>query len=234
MRLEALFIHGHVAVDARASTKLDILPAVPHTRPMSLVSDFGGTLHDTKRRLLEASLEMMLERGYSGLSVDDVLNRTDISKGSFYHHFQNKQDMALQAIDLYTHVGHQLIAECLQPDGRPALERLRTFFEQLSGFYRAQGYLGCLLGALGQELSGVNEVFRKKIESCLASIADGIAGCLEEAQREGALPAQSDPRRLANVLLNAWEGAALRSRLLRSPDPLKGVLDFCLTALATP
>ena len=201
---------------------------------MSLLTDgIGSTLHDTKRRLLEASLELMLERGYSGLSVDDVLRRADISKGSFYHHFQNKQDMALQAIDLYTNLGHQLIAECLPPDGRPALERLRTFFEQLSGLYRAQGYLGCLLGALGQELSGVNEVFRKKIESCLASLADGITECLEEAKREGALPAQSDPGRLANVLLNAWEGAALRSRLLRSPEPLKGVLDFCLTALAT-
>lgn len=200
---------------------------------MSLVNAaVQPAMHDTKRRLLEAALDMLLERGYSGLGVQDVLNRTGIPKGSFYHHFDSKQDMALQAVDLYTSIGHQLLDRCLAADGRPALERVRTFFEELAGFYATQGYLGCLLGALGQELSGANEVFRRKIEECLSSLATPIAECLEEARRDGDLPAGSDPRRLADVLLNAWEGAALRSRLLRSPAPLNGVLDFCLGAFA--
>ena len=201
---------------------------------MSLVrAVIAPPIHETKRRLLEASLELMLKRGYSGLGVDDVLERTGISKGSFYHHFQNKQDMALQAIELYTNIGHELLGNCLTPDGRPALDRLRTFFDQLSGFYRSQGYLGCLLGALGQELSGANQVFRTKIEECLNSLADTIAEHLQEAKRNGELADDVDTRQLANVLLNAWEGAALRSRLLRSPEPLRGVLDFCLGAIST-
>jgi TetR/AcrR family transcriptional repressor of nem operon len=202
---------------------------------MSLIVQAGArpAIHETKRRLLEAGLEMLLERGYGGLGVQDVLHRTGIPKGSFYHHFESKQDMALQAVELYTSTGHELLDRCLTPDGRPALERVRTFFENLADFYGTQGYLGCLLGALGQELSGVNEVFREKIEECMGSLAGRIAGCLEEARREGDLPAGADPRQLADVLFNAWEGAALRSRLLRSPEPLRGVLDFCLGALAT-
>jgi TetR/AcrR family transcriptional repressor of nem operon len=175
---------------------------------------------------------MLLEHGYSGLGIQAVLDRTGLPKGSFYHHFESKQDMALQAVDMYTTIGHQLLDRCLAPDGRPALERLQTFFEQLAVFYGTQGYLGCLLGALGQELSGVNDVFRKKIEDCLASLAAPIARCLEQARREGDLPPGTDPRQLADVLLNAWEGAALRSRLLRSPQPLTDVLGFCLGALA--
>jgi len=199
---------------------------------MSLVATAGlPPMHDTKRRLLEAGLAMLLERGYGGLGVQDVLDRTGIPKGSFYHHFESKQDMALQAVELYTSLGHDLLGRCLARDGRPALERVRTFFEQLAGFYGTQGYLGCLLGALGQELSGTNELFRKKIEECLASLGAPIAACLEEARRDGHLPANTDPVRLADVLLNAWEGAALRSRLLRSPAPLNEVLDFCLGAL---
>jgi TetR/AcrR family transcriptional repressor of nem operon len=83
-----------------------------------------------------------------------------------------------------------------------------------------------LLGALGQELSGSSDVFRIKIEECVASIAGRIAVCLEEAQQEGDLPAGVDCRRYADTLVNAWEGAALRSRLLRSPDPLNAFLDF--------
>lgn len=189
-------------------------------------------MHETKRRLLEAGLSMLLEHGYGGLAVQDVLDRTDIPKGSFYHHFASKEDMALQAVDLYTSLGHELLNGCLTPDGSPPLARLRTFFEELAAFYGTQGYLGCLLGALGQELSGANDRFRRKIEECLASLALRIAECLEEARRDGDLPATTDPHQLADVLLNAWEGAALRSRLLRSPEPLRGVLDFCLGALA--
>ena len=58
--------------------------------------------------------------------------------------------------------------------------------------YRQQGYLGCLLGGLGQELSGVSEVFRRKIEACLSEIAERIATCLEEARERGDIPADSD------------------------------------------
>jgi TetR/AcrR family transcriptional regulator, transcriptional repressor for nem operon len=202
------------------------------TRPMSLVAGYSPPMHETKRRLLEASLELMLQRGYSGLGVQDVLDRTGIPKGSFYHHFESKQDMALQAVDLYTATGHELLRHCLTPNGVPALMRVRTFFEQLADFYATQGYLGCLLGTLGQELAGANEVFRKKIETCLTSLAAPIAECLEQARTEGDLPADTDTSHLANVLLDAWEGAALRSRLLRSPEPLNAVLDFCIGALA--
>jgi len=199
---------------------------------MSLMEQRVPTpMHETKRRLLEAGLELLLERGYSGLGVQDVLDRTAIPKGSFYHHFESKQDMALQAVELYTGMGHELLDRCLRPDGRPALARVRTFFEQLADFYGTQGYLGCLLGALGQELSGTSEVFRLKIDACMSSLAGRIAECFEDARREGDLPATTNSRELADTILNAWEGAALRSRLLRSPEPLSNVLDFCLGAL---
>ncbi|HEY0670909.1 MAG TPA: TetR family transcriptional regulator C-terminal domain-containing protein [Longimicrobiales bacterium] len=196
---------------------------------MSLVAENGvRSMHETKRRLLMAGLDLLLERGYRGLGIQDLLDETGIPKGSFYHHFESKQDMALQAIELYTSIGHELLDRCLAPDDRPALVRVRSFFETLNEFYATQGYLGCLLGGLGQELSGTNEVFRLKIEACLASLAERIAGGLEQAIREGDLPATTDARKLADILLNAWEGAALRSRILRSPAPLEGVLEFWL------
>ena len=48
--------------------------------------------------------------------------------------------------------------------------------------------MGCLLGGLGQELSGVSEVFRRKIEECFSEIAERMAVCLEEARNEGRHP----------------------------------------------
>ncbi|HUE95548.1 MAG TPA: TetR family transcriptional regulator C-terminal domain-containing protein [Longimicrobiaceae bacterium] len=183
-------------------------------------------MHATKERLLEEGMVMLLERGYNDLGVQAILDRTGVPKGSFYHHFPSKEAMALQAVDLYLSLGHELLEATLAPDGRPPLERVRGFFEQMREMYSSQGYLGCLLGALGQEMSGSSEVFRRRIEECVASIAGRVAVCIEEARQAGDLPATVDPEGYADALVNAWEGAALRSRLLRSPVPLNAFLSF--------
>ena len=90
--------------------------------------------------------------------------------------------------------------------------------------------MGCLLGGLGQELSGVNEAFRKTIAACFVGISSRIAHGLEVARIHGDLPADTDPRRLASVLVDCWEGAALRSRLGGSAAPLEAMLDFYFSA----
>ena len=68
------------------------------------------------------------------------------------------------------------------------LDRVRRFFELSRDKYREDGYLGCMLGGLGQELSGISPVFQKKIEACFGTIAGRIAACMEEAQANGTLP----------------------------------------------
>lgn len=92
--------------------------------------------------------------------------------------------------------------------------------------YRTQGNLGCLLGGLGQELSGISEVFRRRVEECFRLIEDEIAHCLSLAVARGDLPASADPHAMAELLVNCWEGAALRSRLRRDPAPLMDMLGF--------
>lgn len=182
--------------------------------------------HTTKQTLLEAGLAMLLERGYHGLGVQEILEETGIPKGSFYHHFQDKEDFALEVIDLYMEGVHSALEQCLCDGDVAPLKRVRGFFEATQQKYLSEGYLGCLLGGLGQELSGVNERFRAKIESCLSTISARIATCLEEACATGDLPPGTECRQLANLLVDCWEGAALRSRLRRDPGPLEAILDF--------
>lgn len=169
---------------------------------------------------------MLLRHGYNDLGVQALLAQTRTPKGSFYHHFEDKEDFALQVIDQYMRQVHAGLEACLGDDECPPLDRVRRFFENTQEKYRAQGYMGCLLGGLGQELAGVSEVFRSKIEWCFSEIAERIAHCLEEAQQRGDLPAGSDVKRLARLLVDCWEGAALRSRLRRDPAPLGEMLDF--------
>jgi TetR/AcrR family transcriptional repressor of nem operon len=182
--------------------------------------------HSTKQRLLDVGLKMLLERGYNDLGIQALLDAARVPKGSFYHHFKSKEDYALQVIDQYMRDVHTGLDACLGDTTRPPLERVRGFFEATTEKYREEGYLGCLLGGVGQELSGVSEVFRRKIDWCLTVIADRLAPCLEEARAAGELPPEADPRRMAQLLIDCWEGAALRTRLRRDPSPLQAMLDF--------
>lgn len=183
-------------------------------------------VHSTKQRLLDAGLALLLEHGYNDLGIQALLEATHIPKGSFYHHFQDKADFARQVLDQYMREVHAGLDVCLSDSSRPPLERVRCFFEMTQEAYREQGYMGCLLGGLGQELSGVNDVFRRKIEGCFSEIAERLAICLEEARRLGEIPGDADPRHMANVLVDCWEGAALRSRLRQEAAPLSAMLDF--------
>ncbi len=182
--------------------------------------------HATKQRLLDAGQALLLEHGYHDLGIQALLAVTRTPKGSFYHHFVNKEDFALQVIDQYMQQVHAGLDVCLGDQDRPPLERVRHFFELTRQSYRKEGYMGCLLGGLGQELSGVSEVFRHKIEECFSAIAKRIAVCLEEARKRGDIPAESNTRSMASLLVDCWEGAALRSRLRGSPAPLTAMLDF--------
>jgi TetR/AcrR family transcriptional regulator, transcriptional repressor for nem operon len=188
--------------------------------------------HSTKQRLIEAGLRMLLERGYNSLGIQAVLAETDTPKGSFYHHFKDKEDFALQVIDAYMTEVHAGLDFCLNDLERAPLARVRHFFELTQQKYKEDGYLGCLMGGLGQELSGVSEVFRHKIEWCFSSIAERMAACLKEARDMGDIPANCDVRQMADLLVDCWEGAALRSRLRRSPTSLNAMLDFYIRSVA--
>lgn len=181
---------------------------------------------ETKQQLLEQGMAMLLRQGYHALGIAAVLEATNIPKGSFYHYFKSKEDFGLQAIELYMKEVHAGLDQCLGDQNLPPLQRVRRFFELTEQKYRAEGYLGCFLGGLGQELSGVSEVFRRKVEECFAEIERRIVGCLRTAMERGDLPKDADPQAMAKLLINCWEGAALRTRLIRDPAPLREMLDF--------
>ena len=192
--------------------------------------DAGVPGPDTKQRLLEAGLSLLLERGYNGTGIQHVLAATGIPKGSFYHHFASKEAFALEVIDLYMVGVHAQWDAVLADTGCAPLVRIRRFFEATREHYADEGYLGCLIGGLGQELSGVSDLFRQRIGQCMASVAARVAACLREAQARGEVSVAVDAGQMADILVDCWEGAALRSRVTRDAAPLNAVLDFYFRA----
>src|SRR2546430_1778410 len=102
-------------------------------------------MHSTKQRLIDAGLPMLLEQGYNDLGIQALLTATKTPKGSFYHHFRDKEDFALQVIDAYIANVQVDLDACLLDKKRPPLVRVRRFFQRMQKMYREEGYMGCLL-----------------------------------------------------------------------------------------
>ena len=188
-------------------------------------------MHSTKQRLIDAGLRMLLEHGYNSLGIQALLTETGVPKGSFYHHFKDKEDFALKVIDAYLAEVHAGLDACLHDHAQPPLARVRKFFDMTLQKYQRDGYMGCLMGGLGQELSGTSAVFRRKIEGCFTSMAERLAACLDEARLQGDIPDHCEVRQMAELMIDCWEGAALRSRLRRNPASLNAMLDFYIHAV---
>ena len=84
-------------------------------------------------------MTMLLAHGYNDLGIQALLEATHVPKGSFYHHFKDKEDFALQVLDRYMQGVHASLDTCLGDAACPPLERVRRFFEATQEQYREQG-----------------------------------------------------------------------------------------------
>ena len=180
---------------------------------------------NTQQKLIDAGTELFLQRGYNDTGIQDILRHAGVPKGSFYHHFSSKECFGLAVVNHYAEQAAQALDETLGDSQAPALERVRLFFvEAFAEFEESDCRVGCLLGTLGQELAQSNDSFRQVIDAHLHVWAARIAECLEEAKSKGELSEACDATQMAQLLIDAFQGAALRMKLERNPDALQRFL----------
>ncbi len=181
---------------------------------------------ETKSILLDHGVRLMLERGYHHTGIHDVLVAAGVPKGSFYHHFKNKEDFGLQVVDRYADDGYAEIDRVLGDKQQPPLVRLQRLFEEFRADYERRFCRdGCLLGNLGQEMADINDTFRDRIKSHFDRWTARIALCLDEAVVSGDLSADVDSTMLAGTVLDSYEGALLRMKVVKSTAPVQAFLE---------
>ncbi len=180
---------------------------------------------DTREELLKAGLELLLEGGYDHAGTSAILERADVPRGSFYHHFEDKKAFAL-AVAQYYYERHLPMLDELLSDGRfRPLERLERYFQGLREYYQQRQWRqGCLLGMLGQELADRDENSREVLTRLFSRWRHRLGTCLREAQAEGALGRETDCDELAGFLIDSWEGALIQMKVRKSGAPLDAFL----------
>ncbi len=186
----------------------------------------------TREALIRCGVELCTQSGFQATGIEEVLQRVNVPKGSFYHYFRNKREFGKQVINSYAEYFQLKLARHFTNAALSPLDRLRAFIDEAqAGMMKFEYKRGCLVGNLGQELAGLDEEFRQSLEHVLLSWEQQTAACFREAQLQKHLNNKQDPELLAAVFWIGWEGAILRSKLTKSNKPMQLFADFFLESL---
>jgi TetR/AcrR family transcriptional repressor of nem operon len=156
----------------------------------------------TRDKLIATARKLMLTKGYGATGVDEICKASGASKGSFYHCFSTKEDIAIAALDDFYREGLAHLTSLPLPAGPPE-ERFLAFLDALAKDGGRVWHKGCLLGGLASEMSTTSPTVQVR----LGELFDEMAG---------ALPPMT-AKEMAEHLLIVVEGAIVLARAHNDP-----------------
>lgn len=180
---------------------------------------------DTRQHILDSAAVLFHTHSYADVGVAMVCKQAGVSKGSFFHFFPSKRDLALAVMDQF-HKGfvETLIPKAFNPK-QPPLERIGRFVEGLYTFQKAQtkefGHLpGCPFGNLAMEQSTQDEVLRQKVDGILRAVAKHFRSAIADAVQSGKME-PVDEEATAEAMLGYLEGIQLLAKARNDPELIR-------------
>jgi TetR/AcrR family transcriptional repressor of nem operon len=163
----------------------------------------------------------MLQAGYDGVGISSILSSTGVPKGSFYHYFESKEAFGCAIVAAYAESWRAVRRKTFQRPDLPYLERLEAHFIELEEDVRLQeGLGGCLLGNLSQLMASRSKRIRLAVETAFQEWQDDLIEVLDAAERAGELQPDAASDETATLIIEAYEGALIRSKAQASLEPL--------------
>jgi TetR/AcrR family transcriptional repressor of nem operon len=163
---------------------------------------------NTRQKLIDATYEEVYSHGYQGSALADILANAGVHKGSMYHFFANKKEMALAAIK-------EKIAERFATRYRTINESDGAYLEQLYAMLRDGNIRdfkrGCPLANLVQEMSNIDEDFDRTLKVIYAQFRKVFKSIYDSAIRAGEMK-ECDTGKLALFSVALLEGAILSTK----------------------
>lgn len=171
-----------------------------------------------REKLASSAVNTLHTFGFNGCSIQDITEAAGVPKGSFFNHFENKEDLAIDSLRRYLEGTR---AELLFEEGVAPLDRLKNHFTFLSERLVGCGFdRGCLLGLFATEMANEYPRMREELRMVFETWCQAVEGVLREAQAAGDIDPRHDPGQLARFLVNAWEGATIRLKITRDRSPI--------------
>jgi TetR/AcrR family transcriptional regulator, transcriptional repressor for nem operon len=182
-----------------------------------------GTPRDperTRERLLQAAFQEMHLSGFRSADVNAILAAAGVTKGALYHHFDNKEALGYAVADeIIASKVHRKWVQPLRNAGNPIDVLIRIF--ESESLKREDVQRGCYLLNLSQEMSGIDEGFRRRTARVYQDWHDAMAEALREGQKRQVVRSNINANETAMFLLAAWEGYAVLAKNSRDPRILE-------------
>src|SRR5215475_4452278 len=170
----------------------------------------------TRERLLQAGFQEVYRTGFQSASIDTILAATSVTKGALYYHFDSKEDLGHAIVE-------EIIANLTHDKWSIPLQRSKNPINTLIGIVQATSVRpedvkgGCPLANLAQEMSPLDEQFRKQLERSFLGWQEGIAMSLRRGQTEGTVRRDLVPEETAGFLIAMYEGYTLLAKNAQDP-----------------
>jgi AcrR family transcriptional regulator len=161
----------------------------------------------TRERLLQAAFQQVYRYGFQSAGIDTILATTNVTKGALYYHFESKEALGHAIVD-------EIVAKLVRDRWLLPLERSKDKdpIDALIGILQAiptrprDVRVGCPLVNLAQEMSPLDEQFRKRLERLFLAWREGIATLLRKGQARGTVRRDLNADEAASFLVAMVEG----------------------------
>jgi TetR/AcrR family transcriptional regulator, transcriptional repressor for nem operon len=182
--------------------------------------------HESKIKLLDAALLLIRSKGYAATTVDDICRQAGITKGSFFHHFKGKDDLALAAVAYWGEKTEGLFAAAPYHQAADPLDRLLGYIDFRQSLLQGDtaGYT-CLLGTLVQEVYTTHPEILAACDNGLASHVAVLTRELALAKAWYAPQATWSVESLGYFMQAVLQGAFIFSKARHSPEIARDSLE---------
>lgn len=169
--------------------------------------------HASKTKLLDAALQVIRAKGYSATTVDDICNAAAVTKGSFFHHFKGKEELAVEATRHWTEVTGGVFANAPYQKIADPRERVLAYIDFRREILRGNlPDFTCLLGTMVQETFETYPAIRVACWIGIDSHAQLVAGDIAQARALYAPGADWTAESLAHYTQAALQGAFILAK----------------------
>jgi TetR/AcrR family transcriptional repressor of nem operon len=177
------------------------------------------TQHESKTKLLGAALNVIRAKGYAATTVDDICNAAGLTKGSFFHHFKGKDDLALAAAAWWGELTEGFFAAAPYHHSPDPLQRLLGYVDFRGDIL--QGELAeytCLLGTLVQETYATHPDIRAACDKGMSTHIDLITRDVEAAKQLYAPDAPWSAESVGYFIQSVLQGAFIFAKAKQGPE----------------
>jgi TetR/AcrR family transcriptional repressor of nem operon len=169
--------------------------------------------HESKTKLLEAALRVIRAKGYSATRVEDICEAAGLTKGSFFHHFDSKEALALAAADYWTEGTGALFSAAPYHEPADPVERLLAYVDFRKALLTGElPEFTCLAGTMVQEVYDTHPALREACNKSIGGHAANLVPDIEEAMRVRGINADWTAESLALFTQAAIQGAFILAK----------------------